>query len=120
MITYINSLNIIKNAMILKKIRIKIKSDFKTKNLLKILKNLNLILNTYQEKNYIKIKFNQKNINNIKIKILKKNLKEKKLVKELSNSASIFLFKSSSGISIINKNFYNNFGGGFIFARIDF
>ena len=113
MITYINSLNIIKNAMILKKIRIKIKSDFKTKN-------LNLILNTYQEKNYIKIKFNQKNINNIKIKILKKNLKEKKIIKELSNSASIFLFKSSSGISVINKNFYNNFGGGFIFARIDF
>ena len=43
--------------MILKKIRIKIKSDFKKKNLLKILKNLNLILNTYQENNDNEIEY---------------------------------------------------------------
>jgi hypothetical protein len=42
MITYINSLNIIKNAMILKKIRIKIKSDFKTKKFIKNFKEFKL------------------------------------------------------------------------------
>lgn len=118
MISYINTLNIIRGALAIKKNKIKIKSNFRVKFLLKILKNINLVINTQQEKNYIKINLNQKN--NIKIKFLKKNLKEKKIIKELSNSSSIFLFKNNCGISIINKNFFNNFGGGFIFARIDF
>ena len=68
MISYINALNIIKVALAIKKNKIKIKSDFRVKNLLKILKHINLVLNTQQEKNYIKINLNKKN--NIKIKIL--------------------------------------------------
>jgi hypothetical protein len=44
MIDYIVTLNIIKTAINLKKKKIKIKINSKTKKLLKILKNINIVL----------------------------------------------------------------------------
>ena len=120
MIDYIITLNIIKTAVTLKKKKIKIKINYKTKKLLKILKNINIVLNMWTEKNKIIVNLNKKTINNFKVKLFKKNLKKKELSKEINNSSSIFLLKNGGEILLLKKNLINNACGGFIFARIDF
>ncbi len=118
MVRYIYALNLIKNAILLKKKTIKIKKTTKTGMITQILKNVNIILNVWDEKNYIIINLNNKKLHKIKITFLKKNLKKKESQKELKNSSSIFLYKNNTGVFLLKKNLVNS--GGLIFARIDF